>query len=103
MHYAYFLQNHMAERIWVEINSRVNYPLKSCLRDMEEVGDINMDDPAHKFCTSWFTIRVANVGTTAAVKSWNEHRIPSKHAKDNNNNINSSHVLIQQRREYQMF
>ena len=68
----------MAERNWVEINSRVNYPLKSCLRDLEEVGDINMNDPVHKYCTSWFTIRVANVGTSAAVKSWNEHCIPSK-------------------------
>lgn len=68
----------MVERIWVEINNRVNYPLKSCLRDMEEAGSIHMDDPVHQFCTSWFTIRVTNVGNLAIVKSWNEHRIPSK-------------------------
>ena len=89
----------MAERVWVEINSRVNYPLKSCLRDMEEVGDINMDDPTHKFCTSWFTVRVANVGTSAAVKSWNEHRIPSKHVKGNNNNFGIINLSISFNRE----
>ena len=68
----------MAERIWVEINSRVNYPIKICLRDMQEAGDINMDDPIDQFCTSWFTIRVANIGTIAVVKAWNAHCIPSE-------------------------
>ena len=29
-----------------------------------------------KFCVSWFTIRVAHVGTTLAVNAWNEHSIP---------------------------
>ena len=64
------------ERIWVEINARVNYPIKACLVALEEHGDIDMDCPHQKFCTSWFTIRVATVGTTVAIQSWNEHRIP---------------------------
>ena len=68
----------MAERIWVEINSRVNYPLKSCLRDMQEAGEIIMDDPLHKYCTSWITVQVASIGASFVVKSWNEHRIPSE-------------------------
>lgn len=66
----------MVERIWVEINRRVNYPIKSCLIALEEAGDINMDCLHIQYCVSWFTIRVANVGTTIAVDSWNNHPIP---------------------------
>ena len=33
----------MAERVWVDVNSRVNYPIKACLRDMQEAGEINME------------------------------------------------------------
>lgn len=71
-----FFKNHVVERIWVEINGRVNYPIKSCLIALEEAGDINMDCPHTKYCVSWFTIRVANVGTAIAVHSWNNHPIP---------------------------
>jgi hypothetical protein len=40
----------MAERIWVELNRRVNYHLKACLRDMQESGEMNMDDTTdHSF------------------------------------------------------
>lgn len=35
-----------------------------------------MDCPHQKFCVSWLSIRVAAVGTTMAVESWNEHTIP---------------------------
>ena len=64
------------ERIWVEINSRVNYPVKLCLVKMEESGELNMDLQSHKFCVSWFAIRVCSVGTKLAVDSWNEHPVP---------------------------
>ena len=64
------------ERFWPEINSRVNYPIKACLVDMEKEGDFDGDVDTHKFCISWFSLQVANVGTTLAVKAWNEHRIP---------------------------
>ena len=62
--------------MWVEINSRINHPIKLCLNKLEENGDINMSDNHIKFCVSWFTIRVTNVGVKMAIKAWNDHRIP---------------------------
>ena len=60
------------ERVWVEINGRVNYPLKNCLIEMQEQNEINLDCDHEKFCVSWFT---SNIGTTLAVQAWNDHRI----------------------------
>lgn len=71
-----FFQNHCIERIWVEINGRVNFPIKTALIQLEENGDLDMSCRHVKFCVSWFTIRVAHVGTTLAVNAWNEHSIP---------------------------
>ena len=68
----------MAERIWPEINSRVNYPIKSALMSMEESGIISMDDPLHKFCVSHCTTRVASAGAETAIAAWNDHPIPSE-------------------------
>lgn len=48
---------------------------------MEHNIEIDMDSSVHKFCVSWFTLRVANVGTSFVVRSWNEHRIPGKYAE----------------------
>ena len=45
---------------------------------MQEAGEIIMDDPLHKYCTSWITVQVASIGASFVVKSWNEHRIPSE-------------------------
>ena len=73
---SYCIQNHCVERMWVEINGRVNYPLKACLVEMQEQNTINLDCQHERFCVSWFTIRVSNVGTTLAVQAWNEHQIP---------------------------
>ena len=69
-------QNHFVGRMWIEINGRVNYPVKACLVTLEERGDIDLDCPHQKFCISWFSIRVANIGTTLAIQAWNEHPIP---------------------------
>ena len=68
--------NHRVERFWVEINGRVNYPLKECLISLEERREIDIDCSTQKFLISWFTIRVAKVGTTLAIQAWNEHPIP---------------------------
>ena len=69
-------QNHPVERIWVEINSRVNYPVKASLNGMKENGDFDIESDSHKFCVSWFSIRVCCVGTKLAVQAWNYHPIP---------------------------
>ena len=60
----------------MEINGRVNYPLKRILVKMEEEGLVDMDSPTDQFCVSWFTLHVANAGATQAVQAWNEHPIP---------------------------
>ena len=69
-------QNHCVERIWVEVNRRVNYPIKACLVSLDEHQVVDMDCPHQKFCVSWFTVRVACVGTNLVVQAWNNHPIP---------------------------
>ena len=66
----------MVERMWVEFNTRVNYPVKRVLMDMAEHGDINIainNSSMHKFCVS---IQVVNVGVVLLIKAWNNHAIP---------------------------
>lgn len=71
-------QNHRAERLWVEVNSRVNYPVKRVLVQMEEDEVIDMTDGITKFSVSWVTIRVVASPINQFVRSWNAHRIPGR-------------------------
>ena len=43
---------------------------------MEDQCLINMQCDHQKYCVSYYTIKVCNVGATLAVKSWNSHKIP---------------------------
>ena len=70
------------ERFWVEVNPRVNYPVKACLVRIEENGAMNMESSVQKFCVSWFAIRVCCVGTKLVVEAWNDHPIPGNGCKD---------------------
>ena len=69
------LQNHTIERIWCEVNQRVNYPIKAVLNDMLDNGYISLDNSCIQFCTS-FVMQVANAGVTLFISSWNNHKIP---------------------------
>ena len=51
-------QNHRVERLWVEINQRVNYPIKKILLSLEENGTIDLSCSVTKFCVSYCTINV---------------------------------------------
>ena len=64
--------------MWVEVNARVNYPIKTVLVQMEQRDEINMNCDHEKFCVSWFTMHVTHVGTTSLVQAWNEHRITGR-------------------------
>ncbi len=60
----------------MEVNSRVNYPIKTVLISMDENGEISLDSKVDKYCISWFTINVANAGVSLFLSAWNEHTIP---------------------------
>ena len=67
----------MIERLWVEINSRINYPVKQVLVEMDNNGDINMADSLHRYCVSWIAIEVLKIGAET-ICSWNSHTISGK-------------------------
>lgn len=75
---AVSFQNHIVERMWVEVNTRINYPIKEALIKMMERGQISLDDELCKYCVSWYTLRVANIGVSLLLAAWNEHPIPGK-------------------------
>ena len=68
--------NLRVERLWVEVNQRVNYPVKRALVAMESAGEINMGDEITRFCVSWTTINVLQSAKNNFVAAWNEHRLP---------------------------
>lgn len=68
-------ENLTIERVWPEVNARVNYPIKRILVDLEERGIIDVTNEHVMFCVSWFTCEVAKVGMERFVASWNSHKI----------------------------
>ena len=53
------MQNHTIERLWVEVNKRINYPIKRILAEVTQNGEICMDDPLYRFCCSWLTLHLS--------------------------------------------
>ena len=51
-----YMHNHIVERMWVEVNTSVNYPIKMILQEMTDANENNMDNEIHKYCTSWLTV-----------------------------------------------
>ncbi|XP_068747843.1 uncharacterized protein [Montipora capricornis] len=73
-------ENHRAERIWVEMNHRVNYPLKRALNAMVNNEEIDMEDEITKFAVSWVTMKICHTGCKQVIDAWNSHCIPGKGA-----------------------
>jgi len=69
-------QNHKVERMWPEVNQRVNYPIKAALVELMDADALNVDDDVTKFCLSNLCIQLAEVGIQQFVESWNAHRVP---------------------------
>lgn len=71
-------QNHMVERMWVEVNNRVNYPLKEALVQLQDQEALDMDDNIVRYCTSSLTAKLCKIGIRRAVLAWNAHRISAE-------------------------
>ncbi|XP_014671301.1 PREDICTED: uncharacterized protein LOC106812050 isoform X2 [Priapulus caudatus] len=67
--------NLRVERLWPEINNRVNYPLKSALVEMVDQEALDLSDPLQCYCISSLTLQVARIGMESCVNTWNCHRI----------------------------
>ena len=60
------------------MNARVNYLVKRILNALVNDENIDIDDEATKFCVSWVTSRVCQVGSQQVIDAWNNHPIPGK-------------------------
>ena len=59
----------------MEVNQRINYPIKRVLINMTEQGMFRQSSLTD-YCISWFVIQVANIAVTRMIASWNNHPIP---------------------------
>jgi len=64
--------------MWVEVNKRINYPIKRTLILMEENQDIVMTDALTKYCVSFVACNVSYCALSRFVEAWNHHSIPGK-------------------------
>ena len=71
-------QNHIIERVWVELNHRVTYPVKRVIVSMDQQRAVNMDDETTKFCVSYVLQQVCSVGMIRMIEAWNNHHIARK-------------------------
>ena len=71
-------QNHIIERIWVELNRRVIYPIKRAIVEIQEIATINMNCPVTMFAVSNVLMQVTEVGMNRMIISWNSHFIPRR-------------------------
>ena len=68
--------NHVIERIWVELNRRVTYPLKRAVSSMVEREMINTDSEMVKYCLSTLLMKICEIGMKRFISAWNCHHLP---------------------------
>ena len=62
----------------MEANTRVNYPIKTALFELENDSVFDMENETDKFCVLQVSCQVASYGLHACIRSWNSHPIPGK-------------------------
>ena len=62
----------------MDVNIRVNYPIKTALVEFENNSVFDMENETDKFCVSWVSCQVASYGLQFCIKSWNSHPVPGK-------------------------
>ena len=73
-----FLQNHVVERLWPEVNRLINYPIKRILVALEAEDEIDLHDDLDKYIVSEVTLDLLELQRERFVMTWNNHAIPRK-------------------------
>ena len=71
-------RNLRIERWWVELNKRVNYPIKTLLCQLVESNELPTANENECFIVGEFIRRTCEIGVSRLVASWNHHRIDNK-------------------------
>ena len=71
-------KNHVIERVWVELNQRVTYPIKRVVASMVNQGSLDIESDMVKYCVSTVLQAVASVGMQRMISAWNAHYIPRR-------------------------
>lgn len=75
VHCSFNPQNHTVERMWPEVNKRVNFPIKSALIQMVDQESLDMEDGLMRYCVSNLTCQISQIGVQRFVHAWNSHNI----------------------------
>ena len=59
------------ERLWFDINERVNYPIKIAMQDLVNEDQLDLGDELHKLVLSHILVPLASKGMEIVVNSWN--------------------------------
>ena len=54
-------ENNVAERMWPEVNQRINYPVKRAMNEIIETdnaGIFDIENHTFKFCVSWMMLHI---------------------------------------------
>ena len=70
--------NHVIERVWVELNRRVSYPIKRAVSSMVTRNIVDLDSEVVKFCVSTVLILLCKIGMERFISAWNCHHLPSR-------------------------
>ena len=71
-------ENHVIERIWVEVNKTINYSFKEMLIEIVHQNKLDITDDKLKYCASHVLMKICWDGMNVFVNTWSKHRIRKK-------------------------